>query len=241
MGQADFEVSRRPLLLTAGLSLLVHGAALLCSAPWLSPAAGVTGPLGQLQVRLVSPSPAAERPGADSAAAVPETAPANPPPELTVKTSDARRPPPVRRAPVAKPAPRTVKKPQPIKPLESGRRPPPYPGAEPAATPPAPAGEQIALLQTRPRYDADYLDNPAPEYPSLARRMRLQGRVVLRVHVGQQGDALEVLVETSSGHTILDKAALTAVRQWRFVPARLGREPIEAWVLLPLSFRLAGR
>lgn len=96
-------------------------------------------------------------------------------------------------------------------------------------------------LRILPRFDADYLNNPPPAYPPLARRLRLEGRVVLRVHVGRQGEPLEVSLDTSSGYDILDRAALDAVRRWRFVPAREGSEAVAAWVRVPLAFRIAGQ
>ena len=47
-----------------------------------------------------------------------------------------------------------------------------------------------------------------------------------------------VEVETSAGHVDLDRAAVEAVRQWRFEPGRRGEEPAAMWVLLPVEFRL---
>ena len=93
---------------------------------------------------------------------------------------------------------------------------------------------------TPPVFSADYLQNPAPAYPSLARRQGQQGRVVLRVLVNATGAAEQLEVRTSSGHAALDGAALEAVRRWRFVPARQGAEPVPAWVLIPLNFFLQG-
>jgi protein TonB len=52
---------------------------------------------------------------------------------------------------------------------------------------------------------------------------------------------LETRVDTSSGYDILDQAAVAAVRAWRFVPARLGGAAIEAWVRVPVAFRLTDR
>jgi protein TonB len=49
-----------------------------------------------------------------------------------------------------------------------------------------------------------------------------------------------VSVDTSSGSTALDEAALDAVRKWRFVPAKRGAQPVEAWHLVPIVFRLEG-
>jgi protein TonB len=77
-------------------------------------------------------------------------------------------------------------------------------------------------------------------YPLLARRNGDQGTVTLRVLVTRDGAAASVSVERSSGYAHLDRSALQAVREWRFVPAREQGEPIEAWMLVPIAFRLEG-
>ena len=89
-----------------------------------------------------------------------------------------------------------------------------------------------------PRYDAAYLQNPAPAYPLLARRMGERGRVMLRVLVNAEGSADKVELNTSSGSARLDSAALETVQHWRFVPARQGARAVAAWVLVPISFSL---
>lgn len=89
-----------------------------------------------------------------------------------------------------------------------------------------------------PRFEMAYLNNPAPAYPPLARRAKEQGRVVLRVLVSTAGTAQDVEVRTSSGFERLDRAAIDAVRRWRFVPARRGAETIAAWALVPVLFQL---
>src|SRR5512134_1946567 len=111
---------------------------------------------------------------------------------------------------------------------------PPAPAAETAPPPAAPA----AL--TPARFDADYLHNPKPAYPVMSRRLGEQGRVVLNVRVLADGRAGTVEVKTGSGFPRLDQAALEAVSQWRFVPAKRGEEPVDAWVLVPLNFSLDG-
>ena len=73
-----------------------------------------------------------------------------------------------------------------------------------------------------------------------ARRRGEQGTVLLKVLVTREGTAASVSVEMSSGSTGLDEAALEAVRKWRFVPARRGAQPVEAWHLVPIVFRLEG-
>ena len=84
----------------------------------------------------------------------------------------------------------------------------------------------------------DHAHNPPPDYPPLARRFGLSGRVLMRVLVEASGDAKEVHVAGTSGHAILDQAALKSVRGWRFVPARSGAQTFAAWVEFPVRFEL---
>jgi protein TonB len=120
----------------------------------------------------------------------------------------------------------------------------PAPAAEPASpstpAPAAPASHAAAPepLPVPPRYDAAYLNNPAPTYPPLSRRLGEQGRLLLRVRVSTEGTPLEIRLEQSSGAARLDTAAQAAVARWRFVPARLGDVPREDWVLVPINFSL---
>jgi protein TonB len=125
---------------------------------------------------------------------------------------------------VAAPAP-----PVPLPPIEA---PPPPVAAAPVIAPPAPAP------MVPPSFNADYLNNPPPAYPAVSRRLREEGKVVLRVFVSEQGLPTEVQMRTPSGHALLDEAAMNTVKQWKFVPARRGDTPVGAWVLVPISFSL---
>lgn len=91
---------------------------------------------------------------------------------------------------------------------------------------------------TPPSFAAAYLDNPPPSYPLAARRKGDEGTVTLRVLVTQDGVPGNVVIDRSSGSTALDAAALAAVRAWRFVPAREAGRAVDAWVLVPIVFRL---
>ena len=102
----------------------------------------------------------------------------------------------------------------------------------------APVSESAPVPVTLPRFDADYLDNPAPNYPVLSRRLAEQGLVLLRVYVEPSGLAARVELKQSSGYERLDNAARSAVSHWRFVPARKGAESVGAWVIVPISFNL---
>lgn len=109
--------------------------------------------------------------------------------------------------------------------------------------PSAPAPIEVAAAPaplTPPVFHAAYLDNPAPAYPPLSRRLGEQGRVILHVLVNVRGGADEVQLSAASGFARLDEAARDTVRRWKFVPARRGADPVPAWVLIPITFRLEG-
>jgi len=105
--------------------------------------------------------------------------------------------------------------------------------AQPAATPPSPV-----VLDAQPDYRADYLNNPRPPYPMVARRMGYHGKVILNVEVLAEGKAGQVLLYQSCGHEILDNAALQTVKGWRFTPARHFGQPVTQWFLVPIKFSL---
>lgn len=100
------------------------------------------------------------------------------------------------------------------------------------------AAGRIANDVSAPSFNAAYLRNPAPLYPIIARRNGEQGTVTLKVLVTREGTPASVSVDKTSGSAHLDAAALEAVRSWRFAPARQGTQPVEAWVLVPIVFRL---
>lgn len=114
------------------------------------------------------------------------------------------------------------------------------PALAPAATaaPSAPAMPAVPVQQ--PRFDANYLQNPAPVYPALARRLGEEGRVQLRVLVEPNGQPSQIELKSSSGSARLDQAAQDAVWRWKFIPARRGDEAVAAWVLVPIVFNLKG-
>ena len=106
------------------------------------------------------------------------------------------------------------------------------PVAAEAVAPAAPARVEL------PSTDADYLNNPRPGYPAIARRLGITGRVLLEVMVSATGSPEKVALRDTSGNEQLDQAALDAVRGWRFVPARRGDMPVVATVLVPIRFEL---
>jgi periplasmic protein TonB len=91
---------------------------------------------------------------------------------------------------------------------------------------------------TEARFDADYLSNPKPPYPSASRRLGETGTVYLRVQVSGEGQALQVELKKSSGFTRLDQSAQETVARWKFVPAKKGNNPVTSWVVVPIVFSL---
>ena len=83
-----------------------------------------------------------------------------------------------------------------------------------------------------------YAENPKPLYPREARNKGFQGEVVLKVEVLSNGLVGQVEVKKSSGHEILDLSALSAVKHWKFFPAKRGESTISFWVNIPIKFQL---
>ncbi|MGZ8135941.1 MAG: energy transducer TonB [Methylococcaceae bacterium] len=63
---------------------------------------------------------------------------------------------------------------------------------------------------------------PQIKYPRAAQRRNLQGSVLLRLELSAGGDVQSVTVTRSSGHEVLDEAALANVKKWRFIPGQSG-------------------
>jgi protein TonB len=75
-----------------------------------------------------------------------------------------------------------------------------------------------------------------PVYPELAKRARVQGKVVLVVTVDEEGNVSDIRV--TSGHPLLDDAALSAVRQWKYSPTLLNGEPVPVIATVTVIFNL---
>lgn len=104
----------------------------------------------------------------------------------------------------------------------------------PAALPAPPAPPRIEL----PSSNAAYLQNPAPTYPAISKRMGEQGKVVLRVLIGTDGQPQKVELNKSSGYDRLDRQAQDTVMRWRFVPGKRNGVPETMWYLVPINFVL---
>jgi len=76
-----------------------------------------------------------------------------------------------------------------------------------------------------------------PVYPPLARQTRISGIVRLEAVISLNGsiESLQVM----SGHPLLTRAALDAVRQWVYQPTLLNGEPVEVVTQIEVNFKLA--
>jgi protein TonB len=79
-----------------------------------------------------------------------------------------------------------------------------------------------------------------PKYPPNARSLGIEGAVVLNVEVFEDGSvgAIEVVESLLPGPGGLDEAAINAVRQWEFNPAKSNGQPVAVWVTFPVEFTL---
>lgn len=110
----------------------------------------------------------------------------------------------------------------------------------PSAGPGSLRGEQFddgGAFQNRVFSD---LRNPAPLYPWMARVNGWEGTVFVRAEVTPEGRVGSLGVNKSSGHPVLDGAALQAVRRWEFIPARQGSRKVASTVEIPITFLLKG-
>lgn len=232
---------RRHLVLYAvGVATLLHG--LFAWFLWeRSHSRVLPQPKKRIEVTLVTPPPT---PVVPVTVATPPP-PSLPPPKTPPVVTPLPQPQPVPAKPLALPQERAVDEvskplpvaePAPVAPVAEPVRPVEHPQSVAVAPPIA---ESKPEVQTSPGFDAAYLNNPKPVYPASARRMGLEGVVILRVKVDVHGKPQEVQVITSSGSPILDKSALDIVsQQWTFVPARQGQRPVSGVVDVPIRFSL---
>jgi len=94
--------------------------------------------------------------------------------------------------------------------------------------------DQGAVVDAKPNYRW----NKPPKYPLLAKRKGLEGVVILLVEVDPEGNCIDAEIFETSGHKILDKAALKSVTTWKFYPATKNGVPVPSTVKVPVRFEL---
>lgn len=191
-------------------------------------------------------------PPVEQAEATPEPEPEPPPPpqevaavepEIKLDLPPPDEPPPPTAAELKPVAPPKPKPPQP-KPAAA-----PRPAAQAAVTKaPSPdvgnasitqqqaaSSSSLVVFEGKPRFRIP----PTPAvYPPRSIELGQQGEVLVRVRLQPDGAAAEIVLWRSSNFPLLDRAALTAVRGWHFLPALRDGHPVAAWVEIPVRFHL---
>jgi TonB family protein len=114
-----------------------------------------------------------------------------------------------------------------------------------AANSPAPAdlGKVLSTSPALPKLGAPIsqgvtggtlLRRVQPVYPPEARRLRLQGSVILEANIAEDGQIQDL--KLVSGHPVLAQAAMDAVRQWRYSPYLLNGQPIRKQTRININF-----
>ncbi|WP_169804495.1 energy transducer TonB [Sphingomonas pituitosa] len=211
---ARYQPSRRPRWFSLGLIVAIH--------------VGGFFALDYLDVGIVRQLPAPPL--------VVNLLPLDPPPpapvvlpteKVVVRPAEPKRvvaPPPIIAIPTAAVTIQTITKPEPI---------PPAPAKVGEAKPAPPrAADTLVNLNTR------LLSAEPPRYPAESRRRREVGTVVLMVVVDEDGRVGTISISDSSGFERLDKAALSAVRRWRWTPTVIDGRPSQVRGLVRIPFEL---
>jgi protein TonB len=160
-------------------------------------------------------------------------------------------PKPLRSEPPTQTQPEPIKLPEPLQlvaaapivmPDEPVAYAPPEPPAPVVVAPPAPPAPPLPPqpVVLSGELSVSCPERTPPEYPRLSMRMNEQGRVVLKVELGEDGSIASALVKTSSGFTRLDSAALEAVKAWHCKPVVRNGVVVRAVALQPFNFTLEG-
>jgi TonB family protein len=158
-----------------------------------------------------------------------------PPPTAPAPASGATpepslpRPAPVEAAPPPAPAPEPQKEPE-----------PPPKVQEKAPEPEAPRTKAGELVEAGPGVSPPQLvSSPKPEYPPMARILRVEGTVVVAVLVDENGQVQDVrMAEPIKQKVGLNEAALAAARSVRYKPAKKDGVPVKMWTRLRIPFKL---
>jgi periplasmic protein TonB len=106
-------------------------------------------------------------------------------------------------------------------------------GVAPPPPPPAPRKPERLHAGMQPPVKIVHVD---PIYPAIAQTARVQGVVILEAIIDERGVVKSVSLLRSI--PLLDHAALDAVRQWRFTPARLNGAAVPVVMTVTVNFTL---
>ena len=99
------------------------------------------------------------------------------------------------------------------------------------ASPPPPNPIRHSVIM-----EGNLLYRVAPQYPTMAQRLGIQGSVLIKALISRAGTIEQT--EVVSGQPLLSAAALSAVRQWKYRPYYLNGEPVEVETEITVNFVL---
>ena|SRR5947209_8409014 len=114
--------------------------------------------------------------------------------------------------------------------VSGGEEPPPPP---PAPKPPEPKKN---VTVSGGVLTGKAISKPPPAYPAIAKAARAQGAVVVQITVDESGRV--VSASAISGNPLLQQAAVSAVRNWRFSPTMLTGQPVKVTGTVTVNFTL---
>lgn len=82
------------------------------------------------------------------------------------------------------------------------------------------------------------IESTKPVYPEVAREVGIEGTVLLRLLVAEDGAVIEVDIIQSNVTLTMGEAAMAAARKYKFTPAKQRNVPVKAHVALPIIFKL---
>ena len=104
------------------------------------------------------------------------------------------------------------------------------------APPPPPSGPKVVFI---PYDDPPVALSPIrPNYPEIAQEAGIEGVVVVQAFIDKKGRVKETLILKGVPNTGLDEAAMDAIRNTRFRPAKQRERSVGVWISIPVNFRL---
>lgn len=225
------------------------------AAPAPSPDASPTSDSVEASAQPEAPPPPPPEP-VTAEDVLPESAPAPlppPEPEIALDLPAPDTPPPLNTAELKPPDPPRQEPPKPRPPdvkvaakVDTPRPPPKAAVVTQTASPPDRGVAEVTqtaaatpaasiVWEDRPRFRSP----PTPAlYPPRALELGHHGEARVRVRLDPDGTAAEILLWRGTGFDLLDRAALAAVRGWRFLPAMRDGRAVAAWVEIPVRFSL---
>lgn len=160
-----------------------------------------------------------------------------PPEEIKPEPVLPQPPAKVKKNPLSPPMPRItitapIAQPVPMPPAT------PVDSIAPAADKPAPAVSADSGTADAMPTALTYGTQTRIPYPPMALRNRIEGTVILRVLVGEDGSVKDIEIDKPSGSHDLDRAAREAVMKWKFKPGMRGGMAYAGWARVPISFTL---